>query len=459
MPPGNNAEQFEDQVLAAEDRQLQREVKGREKARKKKEKKKKTLGDLGSLVDEGTVRIAEEGDVMREVRVRAEKVRDDEVLNAQAEAEAAGREDRWPKVETRETEKIDTDGALPGNADVAIVKTVFENTERIEVEAAERDKRVKYLAEGLGNDLKMMFGEQTPEPEKAREIAARLRENKVGPFVANRSEVQKVVTTLDEFMAMDDGYPKGWRALEDFLNRFGITREDIVEARKRKDKLPKGPEVLREEKRSPEVKETKELKGKDEVVWYNGILEDLKWITYLDKELVEEISGQAMDQLPLEERNNRLNLVYEEKRGRARNLRSRGIKLPELSTDIEDKDAFAARQDLRAAIEFLKGGRVSGSAKKIWADRKEAVAFLNGLGIGDFEGVDYLPGSKDERQVALSDKKDGLVEEDEEKRVMELLEDRPDLQIAWKLSRDSEFRKKPYFMVVREKLRAAGVTV
>ncbi len=123
----------------------------------------------------------------------------------------------------------------------------------------------------------------------------------------------------------------------------------------------------------------KEEKKNKALVWYDGIVDDLVAITLSDDNLTDE--------------------KLEERRKITKKLEDKGVHLPELSTDITDKEADWNRQVLKGAVEFL--------TDKILIDnwggtRKQAIEYLNRLGIGEEgKGVAYLPGSVEAKEKEL----------------------------------------------------------
>lgn len=118
----------------------------------------------------------------------------------------------------------------------------------------------------------------------------------------------------------------------------------------------------------PELKETTTNRG---VVWYDGILEDLKVIT----SVVEDLSDEE----------------WKQRKGVADKLRHKGVRLPPLSSDGTDRVAFANRQQLQGAIEYLNP-LFTGKYKR------EAMMYLNYIGIGNRTGVECLPGSAEAKE-------------------------------------------------------------
>ncbi len=143
---------------------------------------------------------------------------------------------------------------------------------------------------------------------------------------------------------------------------------------------------------------TEETKAKERLVWYDEILEDLDKITLLDDEMV--VNGERLREGMYSGQEDALIIKMDEvRRDTAAKLRKKGIKLETLSIDPNRVKEYKLRRDLRAAVEYLREENVSQEAREVWKTRAEAVVFLNGIGIGDRVGVDYLPDSEDAKEV------------------------------------------------------------
>jgi hypothetical protein len=135
--------------------------------------------------------------------------------------------------------------------------------------------------------------------------------------------------------------------------------------------------------------ETKEVKTSKEVVWYEGILEDLKTITSPDDSFGEE--------------------GWKVRRETATRLRNKGIRLPELSVDARDSRQFAARQQIQGAVEYL-------NPLFVGKYKREAIAYLNNLGIGNRDGVPFLSGSVEDMNREKVIEVGGVEKDDSEPR-------------------------------------------
>ncbi|EKD53294.1 MAG: hypothetical protein ACD_61C00079G0004 [uncultured bacterium] len=173
--------------------------------------------------------------------------------------------------------------------------------------------------------------------------------------------------------------------------RVGEGVKNYIEGPKQKEE--KG-EIVETEK---EAEKTKNL------VWYEGILDDLKIASFLDKHLSREELNRSKEVM--------------------KRLRSKFPNFPLLSQN-EGTEGDDIRQRLRAAYEYLKGGQVSPIAREIWGTREQAITFLNSIGIGDHVGVAYLPGSEEGKMAGNTEP----VEKTAEKSGVLLSEENPLLQ-------------------------------
>lgn len=168
-----------------------------------------------------------------------------------------------------------------------------------------------------------------------------------------------------------------------------VTPEPLPEPAVVREIIPEKPiEIVAPPKMEvrTEVENTKINSG---VVWYEGILDDLKIVTS---------SGDEWS-----------DVEWNKRREIATRLRNKGVKLPPLSVDEKDRVAYGNRQQFQGAVEYLNPlftGRY----------RKEAIAYLNNMGIGDRTGQPFLPGSEEAKQAEKKvEVDDPAVKEYEEK--------------------------------------------
>lgn len=183
---------------------------------------------------------------------------------------------------------------------------------------------------------------------------------------------------------------------------------------------PTVPEIVTAQPPVKVIETEKNTITNKEVVWYDGILDDLKVLVFPSDEWSD--------------------MELEKRKEIATKLRNKGMRLPTLSMDKQDIRPYAARQQLQGAVEYLNplfAGKY----------RREAVAYLKNMGIGNGEGVEFLPGSAEEKQVEKKvEVVDSVAEESEGK-------ERKDNILNWltsfSISQD-EGEKETYLLALEE---------
>ncbi|KKT55247.1 MAG: hypothetical protein UW48_C0006G0088 [Microgenomates group bacterium GW2011_GWC1_44_23] len=154
----------------------------------------------------------------------------------------------------------------------------IENKEEIKHEVVVNEKkevskeeRIKYLATDLVSDLKVFYG---PKEVDKREATKRLEKNKVKELTwVNDQKVARkdwkkgswVANKLNDFFENEDEtfFPEGWADVQPNLEIMGLAREDLLEAKRIKERPAKD-----------EVK-----KNVEEPVWDERVLTDLNIAT------------------------------------------------------------------------------------------------------------------------------------------------------------------------------------
>ena len=220
----------------------------------------------------------------------------------------------------------------------------------------------------------------------------------------DRNEVLKMV---QEMTRQNQKYDEGSLSLE--LKSF--MDKNLDKFKMSKDLLFRD-KVLIAENQTIKSEDDEKTKKKDNLVWYDGILKDLKLATFLDKDLNEG------------ERNKRWEAVD---RLRA----NEGITLPKMSLENdtnETKERYANREKVLGAAEFLWNPDLT--TNDFWKTREDAMKFLNDCGIG-VNGKPYLLEVKEEKKNKEPIWYDGIVKD---------LKDATDINSAeevWKRAIDS----------------------
>lgn len=163
--------------------------------------------------------------------------------------------------------------------------------------------------------------------------------------------------------------PQGSREM--FIEEDEFDNEYVPKKKKRK---PKGKDLDRLEQEA--VEQVNETKTNNGVVWYEGIVDDLKIVTAPGDEWSD--------------------VEWKRRREMAEKLRSKGIKLPLMSVDEKDRAAYENRLQIQSAIDYL-------NPLFVGKYRREAVTYLNNMGIGAGEGVPFLPGSEESKRAEQKD--------------------------------------------------------
>jgi len=140
--------------------------------------------------------------------------------------------------------------------------------------------------------------------------------------------------------------------------------------------------------------EEKEIENNNGVVWYEGMKEDLEELTRPDENLSKE--------------------GYQKRIQIVEKLKRKGINnLPKMSTENPGSRAYICREQLQNAVEYLNPlfpGKY----------RREAIGFLDNLGIGNNNGVPFLSGSTEAKEK----EKEEVVPESNEDEKRNLIESR-----------------------------------
>lgn len=219
---------------------------------------------------------------------------------------------------------------------------------KIPVEKSEnglREERLKYLATGLVNDLRIFYGGS--EVDK-REATRRLEENKIKEitWVDGKKQTRKdgktgskMAGVLEKFFESDEEtfFPDGWRDVWPILDyTMGISVQDLIVARANKGKY--GVEKKEEKIEGP--------------IWYEGIVKDLKDATNIASS--DEVWRRAIE-----------------------NLRLHKVKFPKIST-IKGDFGNWERMRIESATDFLDG-----KTNDMWVSKEAALKFLEkNLGVG-----------------------------------------------------------------------------
>ncbi|PIP85267.1 hypothetical protein COW83_05170 [Candidatus Collierbacteria bacterium CG22_combo_CG10-13_8_21_14_all_43_12] len=187
-------------------------------------------------------------------------------------------------------------------------------------------------------------------------------------------DVSSIVNLVKEIEEQDKNYDD--TKFSDEFKRF--MGKNLEKFRMTKDLLFRD-KVLIAENQTIKSEDDEKTKKKDNLVWYDGILKDLKLATFLDKDLNEG------------ERNKRWEAVD---RLRA----NEGITLPKMSLENdtnETKERYANREKVLGAAEFLWNPDLT--TNDFWKTREDAMKFLNDCGIG-VNGKPYLLEVKEEKK-------------------------------------------------------------
>jgi len=187
-------------------------------------------------------------------------------------------------------------------------------------------------------------------------------------------------------------YKSGWGAAKSACMKAEIDAnsfERMNEIEKKRNKLK--DRIFPKENKVAVEKEGKAGEG---VVWYEGMKEDLEELTRPDENLSKE--------------------GYQKRIQIVEKLKRKGINnLPKMSTEIPGSHAYACREQFQSAVEYLNP-LFTGKY------RREAIGFLNNLGIGNNNGVPFLPGSAEAKEK----EKEGVVPESNEDEKRSLIESR-----------------------------------
>lgn len=120
----------------------------------------------------------------------------------------------------------------------------------------EHAEKIRYLAEDLLNDLRLIYPKSKEKDERykganSRYVQHKLEkiwvENPFGEFkgrpMRDFRSGQKMVAGIDEFMNLESGFPGNWSEIEPLLRTSNIRVDDLVEARKRKGEYVKKVET------------------------------------------------------------------------------------------------------------------------------------------------------------------------------------------------------------------------